>query len=64
VEEESTTQTTKRKGRWLSAETTDIRAERKLNRDVTVHSKLTTTLVPVPMPLRLEPSRSTTVPGS
>jgi hypothetical protein len=47
----------------LFAGTADVRAERKLNRDVTAHSKLTTTLVPVPMPLRLEPSRSTT-PGA
>ncbi|MGH2995129.1 MAG: hypothetical protein ACRDN6_12445 [Gaiellaceae bacterium] len=46
----------------LFAGTAAVRAERKLNRDVTVHSKLTATLVPVPMPLRLEPSRTTTTP--
>ncbi len=47
----------------LFAGTVDVRAERKLNRDVSVHSKLTATLVPVPMPLRLEPTRTTnTVP--
>lgn len=39
----------------LFAGTADVRIERKLNRDVTVHSKVTATLVPVPMPLRLEP---------
>jgi hypothetical protein len=47
----------------LFAGTVDVRAERKLNRDVSVHSKLTATLVPVPMPLRIEPTRTTnTVP--
>ena len=46
----------------LFAGTADIRTERKLNRDVTVHSKVTATLVPVPMPLRLEPVRTTTTP--
>jgi hypothetical protein len=46
----------------LFAGTVDVRAERKLNRDVSVHSKLTATLVPVPMPLRLEPTRTTTTP--
>jgi hypothetical protein len=46
----------------LFAGTAAVRAERKLNRDVTVHSKLTATLVPVPMPLRLEPTRVTTGP--
>jgi hypothetical protein len=47
----------------LFAGTASVRAERKLNRDVTVHSKLTATLVPVPMPLRVEPVRTTTTPG-
>lgn len=46
----------------LFAGTAAVRAERKLNRDVTVHSKLTATLVPVPMPLRVEPTRVTNVP--
>lgn len=46
----------------LFAGTADVRTERKLNRDVSVHSKVTATLVPVPMPLRLEPSRITTTP--
>ena len=46
----------------LFAGTADVRTERKLNRDVTVHSKVTATLVPVPMPLRLEPVRTTTTP--
>lgn len=43
----------------LFAGTSEIRAERKLMRDVTVSSKLTATLVPVPAPLRLEPVRVT-----
>lgn len=48
------------KGRkTLFANTRDIRMERKLNRDVKMASKLTATLVPVPVPLRLEPSRTT-----
>jgi hypothetical protein len=38
--------------------TAALQAERKLNREVTAHSKLTATLVPVPMPARLEPSRA------
>jgi hypothetical protein len=46
----------------LFAGTAAVRAERKLNRDVTVHSKLTATLMPVPMPLRVEPTRVTNVP--
>ena len=46
----------------LFAGTADVRTERKLNRDVTVHSKVTATMVPVPMPLRLEPVR-TTIPA-
>lgn len=46
----------------LFAGTADVRTERKLNRDVSAHSKLTATLVPVPMPLRLEPVRTTTTP--
>ena len=47
----------------LFAGTAEVRAERSLNRDVTAHSKLTATLVPVPMPLRLEPSRPTLTQG-
>lgn len=44
------------------ADTSNVRFERKLNRDVTISSKLTATLVPVPMPLRLEPVVTTTTP--
>ncbi|TLU81533.1 MAG: hypothetical protein FDX21_10635 [Chlorobium sp.] len=47
------------KGFALMADTAGIRFERKLNRDLKVTSKVTATLVPVPMPLRLEPVRST-----
>jgi hypothetical protein len=51
---------TRKKGSLgLFAETSNIRFERKLNRDVTVHSKITATLVPVPAPLRLEIPRRT-----
>ena len=42
----------------LFAGTAAVRAERKLNRDVSAHSKLTATLVPVPSPVRLEPTRN------
>jgi hypothetical protein len=52
---------TRKKGSiGLFAETANIRFERKLNRDVSVHSKITATLVPVPAPLRLEIPRRTT----
>ncbi|MBL8156545.1 MAG: hypothetical protein JNM70_20365 [Anaerolineae bacterium] len=44
----------------LFADTAGVRFERKLNRDIKIASKLTAKLVPVPMPLRLEPVRSTT----
>ncbi|MBL8134010.1 MAG: hypothetical protein JNL42_19265 [Anaerolineae bacterium] len=46
----------------LFADTSNVRFERKLNRDVKVSSKLTATLVPVPMPLRLEPAQTTHTP--
>lgn len=46
----------------LFADTSTLRFERKLNREVKVHSKLTATLVPVPRPLRLEPERITKPP--
>lgn len=59
VESEQVTEDGKRRY-GLFAGTVDVRAERKLNRDVTVHSKLSATLVPVPMPIRLEPTRTTT----
>ncbi|WP_291319172.1 hypothetical protein [Desulfonatronospira sp.] len=45
---------------FLQADTAGIRFERKLNRDVSVCSKVKATLVPVPMPLRIEPVRTTT----
>ncbi len=41
----------------LLADTGSVRFERKMNRDVSVSSKLTAPLVPVPMPLRMEPVR-------
>lgn len=46
----------------IFAGTTEVQAERKLNRDVSVCSKLTATLVPVPAPVRLEPVRATETP--
>ena len=59
---ESTNTTESGKAFGLFVGTRDIRSERKLNRDVTVSSKLTATLVPVPGPLRLDPVRVTTPP--
>lgn len=57
---ENTSETTEAKGlKTLFANTSNIRMERKLGRDVKIASKLTATLVPVPPPLRLEPSRKT-----
>jgi len=54
---------TRKKGAFgLFAETSNIRFERKLNRDVSVHSRITATLVPVPAPLRLEVPRRTVTP--
>lgn len=53
---------TKIKGRAaLFARTRDIKEERKLNRDVSVSSKLTAKLVPVPSPVRLDVVRNTQV---
>lgn len=62
VETNVETETSKRR-LGIFAGTADLRAERKLSKDTTTHSKLTTTLVPVPMPLRLEPSRPTKSAG-
>ncbi len=57
---EDTKETSETKGRkTLFANTSNIRIERKLGRDVKIASKLTATLVPVPSPLRIEPSRTT-----
>jgi hypothetical protein len=44
------------------ADTSNVRFERKLNRDVTISSRLTATLIPVPMPLRVEPVVTTVTP--
>ena len=57
---ENTTESSEAKGlKTLFANTSNIRMERKLGRDVKIASKLTATLVPVPPPLRIEPSRKT-----
>ncbi len=61
VENETVSEEGKRRF-GLFADTASVRLERKLNRDVTAASKLTATLVPVPMPLRVDPVRSTTTP--
>ncbi|WP_372796858.1 hypothetical protein [Pontiella sp.] len=57
---ENTDEKSETKGRkTLFANTKSIQSERKLGRDVKIASKLTATLVPVPAPLRIEPSRTT-----
>jgi hypothetical protein len=57
---ENVTETSETKGlKTLFANTSNIRTERKLGRDVKIASKLTATLVPVPSPIRIEPSRNT-----
>lgn len=57
---ENVTESTEAKGlKTLFANTSNIRMERKLGRDVKIASKLTATLVPVPPPIRMEPSRKT-----
>jgi len=56
---EATTESGTKKGFALLADTAGIRFERKLNRDLSVTSKVTATLVPVPMPLRIDPVRTT-----
>lgn len=61
VENESGTEETKGR-KTLFANTSDIRLERKINRDIKIASKLTATLVPVPMPLRIEPARNIVSP--
>ena len=57
---ENETGTEETKGRkTLFANTSNLRMERKINRELKIASKLTATLVPVPMPLRIEPARNT-----
>ncbi|MCU0857435.1 MAG: hypothetical protein MUC65_03410 [Pontiellaceae bacterium] len=61
---ENTDEQSETKGRkTLFADTSSIRMERKLGREVKVASKLTATLVPVPLPLRIEPARTTQTIG-
>ncbi|QBG46687.1 hypothetical protein EGM51_04470 [Verrucomicrobia bacterium S94] len=57
---EDTTEKSETKGRKvLFANTHNVQAERKIGKEVKLASKLTATMVPVPSPLRIEPSRST-----
>ena len=56
VENQSSTEKGKK---TLFANTSSIQMERKLNKDLKITSKLTATLVPVPPPIRIEPSRTT-----
>lgn len=62
VESETSSGDRRQKRYGLFADTSTIRTERKLNRDVTISSKITATLQPVPMPLRLEPTRTIATP--
>ncbi len=57
---ENMTENKEAKGlKTLYANTSNLRLERKLGRDVKIASKLTATLVPVPPPVRIDPSRKT-----
>ncbi len=57
---ETTTESAEGPARWgLFADTRSVKSERKLNRDVTMTSRLRATLVAVPSPLRVEPVRTT-----
>ncbi len=58
VVEQTTTTTPEKKG--LFASTQSLRLERKLSRDVTVSSKITAKLLPVPAPTLLTPVRTVT----
>lgn len=64
IAEEVDTRSTEKRRTTLFARTRDIREERKLNRDVSVSSKLTARLVPVPSPVRLDVIRNTVVEES
>lgn len=61
IAEEIETETEVKGRKTLFARTRDIKQERKFNRDVSVSSKLTAKLVPVPSPVQLEVTRSTIV---
>lgn len=61
IAEEIDTEEKGKKRRALFARTRDIKEERKLNRDVSVSSKLTAKLVPVPSPVQLDVTRNTQV---
>ena len=59
---ENITENKEAKGlKTLYANTSNLRSERKLGRDIKIASKLTATLVPVPPPIRIEPSRKTEI---
>lgn len=55
---EETTESGDRTTRTLFGTTRNLKTERRLNRDVSVHSKVTTKIVTVPGPALAEPSRS------
>lgn len=57
VSESTTESGTTEQRSFLSVATRSLRTERRLNRDVSVHSKISAKLVPVPTPPLLEPTR-------
>jgi hypothetical protein len=61
IESEDDTETKVKGRKALFARTRNIREERKLNRDVSVSSKITAKLVPVPSPVSLDVVRNTIV---
>ena len=54
-------ETTKEKRKGLFSSTRDVTLDRRFSRDVKATSKVTTTLVPVPSPIRVEPVRTTVI---
>ena len=57
---ENTSSDVEAKGlKTLYANTSNLKNERKLGREVKIASKLTATLVPVPSPVNLQPTRNT-----
>lgn len=63
VAEEVETESKGKGRKTLFARTRDIKQERKFNRDVSVSSKLTAKLVPVPSPVQLDVVRTTVIEG-
>ncbi|HKH64578.1 MAG TPA: hypothetical protein VKA35_03875 [Solirubrobacterales bacterium] len=62
--EDTTSQSVEKKRHGLLAGTSELRTERKLRSELSALSKVTAKLVAVPMPIQLEPVRTTTSPDA